>query len=59
MSELNIMQANTSIELKCDWDGNFILKEANGKMWHYSREEWVDVQKHMQSLIRPPSGDPK
>lgn len=59
MSEPNIMKANTSIKLECDWNGNFKLTDANGVIWHYKRDRWNECSKHMQSMIRPPNGDPK
>lgn len=53
------MKANTSIKLECDWNGNFKLTDANGVIWHYKRDRWNECSKHMQSMIRPPNGDPK
>lgn len=53
------LKANTSITLKCDWDGNFILIDPEGIEWRYKRERWNEVQKHMFDLVRPANGDPK
>lgn len=53
------MQANTSIELKCDWDGNFTLIQPDGKQLFFKRKDWNKVQETMFNLIRPPTGDPK
>ena len=55
----NCLKANTSITLKCDWDGNFELIEPNGTSITYKRKEWGECVKHMTSLVRPASGDPK
>lgn len=59
MSESNIMSANTTIELKCNWDGDFELIEPDGTLITYKREEWHEVQNHLFSLVRAPAGDPK
>jgi len=53
------LKANTSITLKCDWDGNFTVIEPDGTLVSYKREQWGEVQKHMSTLIRPAQGDPK
>lgn len=55
----SIKTAGTSIELKCDWDGNFILIDPDGSQWFYPRKQWNEVQKHMSNLVRPAAGDPK
>ena len=54
-----ILKANTSIELKCDWNGNFKLIDPDGNVWHYKREKWAECQKHMWDLVKPAQGDPK
>jgi len=54
-----ILKANTSIELQCDWNGNFKLVDPEGIIWHYKREKWNECQKHMWDLIKPAQGDPK
>jgi hypothetical protein len=53
------MSANTTIELKCNWDGDFELIEPDGTLITYKREEWHEVQNHLFSLVRAPAGDPK
>lgn len=55
----SIKTAGTSIELKCDWNGDFTLIEPDGTMWFYERKDWTKVEKHMMSLIKPAAGDPK
>lgn len=52
-------QANTTITLQCDWDGNFKLIDADGVEWLYKRERWNECSKHMWELIKPAQGDPK
>lgn len=59
MSKTNIMKANTTIELKCDWNGDFTLIDVNGTLWFYPRKEWDKVQKHLWKLVKPAAGDPK
>lgn len=53
------LKANTSITLKCDWDGNFELVEPDGTVHKYKREDWHKASNHMSSLVRPATGDPK
>jgi len=53
------MKANTTIELKCDWNGDFTLIDVNGTLWFYPRKEWDKVQKHLWKLVKPAAGDPK
>ena len=55
----NCLKANTSITLKCDWDGNFKLTDPEGIIWDYKRERWNECSKHMFDLIKPAQGDPK
>lgn len=59
LSKTNAMKANTAVELRCNWDGDFELTDQDGKVWFYKREEWPEAYKHMTSLIAPASGDPK
>lgn len=47
------------IELKCDSAGDLTLIGPNGKIWFYERKDWYKCNAHFQSLVRPPTGDPK
>ena len=55
----NLLKANTSITLQCDWDGNFKLIDPEGIKWFYKRDRWNECYKHMQDLVKPAQGDPK
>jgi len=55
----NCLKANTTITLRCNWDGDFELVDPEGKCWFYPRNEWNDVQNHLWKMIKPATGDPK
>jgi hypothetical protein len=56
------MENDTTITLKCDLNGDFLLIGPGGppwKMWFYPREDWAKAQKRMWSMVKPANGDPK
>jgi hypothetical protein len=54
------MKNETAITLQCDQNGDFLLILPGGKYsYFYTRDQWNECNKRMQSLIRPAAGDPK
>ena len=53
------LKANTSITLKCDWDGNFKLIDPKGVEHRYKRDKWNECSKKLWELVKPAQGDPK
>jgi len=46
----------TAVVLKCPEEGRYVV-EYKGESWEFV--DFVQANEKMQSLIRPPQGDPK
>ena len=52
----NSSKKNTSITLKCDWEGNYIVV-FKGEEFIY--DNFFEANQLMMKLVKPAQGDPK
>jgi hypothetical protein len=52
----NCSKEDTSITLRCDWEGNYIVIYKGDE---FKYDNFLEANKHMMELVRPAQGDPK